>query len=800
MKRNPVFHFHIRSFVFLLLVLLLLTACSDTAERKQKYFDRGMDLYEQGNFTKARLEFKNVLQIDPKDADAHFMFGQLEEKEENWRKAYALYFRAVELNPKHVDAQVHLGTIYAMAGEIDKALAAAEVALQIKPTHSSALVLRGFAMARSGKSDSAIDEVLAAIESEPGNVEAASLLSELYADQGDLDRAIKIAKDSLEKNRERVASYLLLARLYAQTDKDERVVEVLTDLIRIKPDELQNRLHLVAYYKDKGKLQEAENVFRRAVKDLPDSMDAKLGLISFLKSSGKLESAELLLHEYAAASSDNYAFKLELARYYIGAKRKPEALKVLADVIDLAGLTPDGLKARTIKASFLVKDGLTVEAGELIDEVFEVDPKNKDALLVRAGIALVSSDPDKGIADLRTLLREDPGYVKAHRLKARAHLKKGEVELARQSLENAVKIQPQESAANFELVQLLIGTGEFDDAVVVLQKMRRFVPKDLAVLRGLAMLYDKLKSWDELSSIAKVIQSEHKDSPLGYYYQGVSLQERGEVPQSIAELTKALERQPGSIEVLVALAKSYFAMKQPDEALQRIEKVVASNPDNYRAFNLMGEVYLSQKRLREAERAFNRALAINAEWSVPYRNLIKIKLLEDSQSEAIALLELGFDKTLDPLLGIELASTKDKLGQADESIQVYQRILDKYPKHLLAANNLVMILLRGEPDQRRLDQAMSLVDGFATSENPIVLDTLGWVHLKRGETDEAISVFRRAARMNSGLPEIDYHLALALYQKGELEAAKNHLNVALSAERVFEGMEDAKVLMKKLPD
>ena len=56
-----------------------------------------MALYEQGNYTKARLEFKNVLQIDPKDAQSYYMFATIEEKNQNWRKAYALFLRTTEL-------------------------------------------------------------------------------------------------------------------------------------------------------------------------------------------------------------------------------------------------------------------------------------------------------------------------------------------------------------------------------------------------------------------------------------------------------------------------------------------------------------------------------------------------------------------------------------------------------------------------------------------------------------------------------------------------------------------------------
>ncbi|MET0065939.1 MAG: tetratricopeptide repeat protein [Candidatus Thiodiazotropha sp.] len=782
----------------LISAVMMFSACSDKSARKKTYYDRGMDLFELGNYTKARLEFKNVLQIDPKDADAYYMFGLLEEKEENWRKAFSLYLRTTELNPQHVQAQVHLGTIYILAGDNDKALAAADAALQVDPVNSEALVLRGFALAKSDKSDAAINDVLKAIESDPDNVEAASLLSALYADQGDSERAIIIARDSLEHHRDRAASYLLLARLYAETNQDENVVKVLTDLVERQPDQLQNRLHLVSFYTSKDNWVQAEEVLRKAVHDLPDSSEAKLSLVSFLKSHEKTSDAEMLLNQYATETADNSSFKIELARFYLSQKRFDATLKLLADVIAVEGESADGLKASTLKATALLSKGDNEQAGFAVEKVLEADPKYKDALFIRASLSLVSSDPDKGIADLRTLIREDPTYVKAHRLLARAHLKKGEIELARKSLEDAIKIEPQESAANFELVQLLIKTGELNDAVVVLNKLRRFAPTDVKVLGALATVYSKLEQWDDLSEVAQDIESEHANNPLGPYYQGLAYQAQGNLDRSITSFNRALELQPGAIEVLVALAKSYFLAKQPDQATQLVEQVVKDNPEHYRAINLLGEIFLSQQRLGDAEDSFKKALAVHGDWPVPYQNLVKVKLTQGKQQEALSVLTEGFSKTQDQVLGLELANAQDKLGMADKSVQTYQQILDTHPGNVLAANNLVMIMLRGKSDPQILDQALRLVDGFATSENPIILDTLGWLHVKRGENDDAITVLRKAARLSKDLPEIDYHLAVAYKAKGDHEAAANYLDKALSSGKKFDGINDALALKSSL--
>jgi tetratricopeptide (TPR) repeat protein len=660
------------------------------------------------------------------------------------------------------------------------------------------MVLKGFVRAKMGEKDAAINEVLAVIESDPSNVEASSLLAALYADQGELERAIRIAKDSLAQHADRAASYLLLARLYAQADKHDEVIKVLSDLINIKPDDLQNRLHLVTYFQKQGENDRAVEVLQQAITDLPDNIDAKLALIALHKNQGTMDLAEALLEQYVSENPEHTGLKLELARHYMAAGHKDKANTTLSQVIELADTSEDGLTARTLKASTLIKEQAHAEASALLEEVLEVDPKFKDALLIRAGLALVTDDADKGIADLRTLLREDPSYVKAHRLKARAHLKKGEIELAKQSLEDAIKIRPEEAATNFELVQLLINTQELDDAVEVLQKMRRFIPNDIKVLQALALVQEKLKHWNEVGKVAETLVTKHPENPLGYYYRGVSHLNRNMAAASIEDFEKVLEIKPNSIEALVGLAKSLFAMKKPDDALQRIEKVVATNPEHFAALNLKGEVHLSQKQWDLAEEAFDKARSLRPQWPVPYRNLVKLNILKGNQASVPGLLKEGFEKTGDPVLGVDLANHYSRAGRNQDAVKIYEGILDKYPKHLLASNNLAMLLLKGETDQGGLDKALQLVDGFELSDNPVILDTLGWVHIKRGEIDKALPVLQRASRKGTGLPDIDYHLGIAYYQKGQMESAKRHINTALASEKPFDGIEEAKALLSKI--
>lgn len=288
------------------------------------------------------------------------------------------------------------------------------------------------------------------------------------------------------------------------------------------------------------------------------------------------------------SNPDDYKLQFALAKVYTGTRRIEEAKSIYQSISDKDQEGSDGVTARIKLAGILMAENKMVEARSMIDGVLADEPKNKDGLLTRAAISLASKDEDKGIADLRTLLGEDPGHVKGLRLKARAHLAKNEVALARESLEAAIQVSPQEAVANFELAQLLVRTGKPDDAVAVLEKMRKFAPDHAGIMLGIAKIYAGQKKWDDLASISKEMQAKHPDKASGYYYQGLALQGSGKLSESVALYERSLEISPNAVEPLIAISKAWLALKQPDKALERVQQAIGHNSDNFLAHNLMG--------------------------------------------------------------------------------------------------------------------------------------------------------------------------------------------------------------------
>ncbi len=156
----------------------LLSACGGKEERKAKYLEKGKSYLAEKNYDKAKVEFKNVLQIDPKDASGHLLLGQVQEKQQNWAKAFASYKKAVDLDPELIEPRVRLSKFYlaqasgmkARKDESGIANALGLIQEQIKeirvrdPGNAEALVLEAALWVNDGDSDKAIPQLEKVIE------------------------------------------------------------------------------------------------------------------------------------------------------------------------------------------------------------------------------------------------------------------------------------------------------------------------------------------------------------------------------------------------------------------------------------------------------------------------------------------------------------------------------------------------------------------------------------------------------------------------------------------------------------
>ncbi len=220
------------------------------------------------------------------------------------------------------------------------------------------------------------------------------------------------------------------------------------------------------------------------------------------------------------------------------------------------------------------------------------------------------------------------------------------------------------------------------------------------------------------------------------FEQAWSLYEQRQWDQAEAAAAQALAADPrmGDAEVLLGLIST--RRSQFSAAEKHFSRAVTLQPENYRAYAYLGATYLQEKRLHEAAAAFRRVLELNPENTSAQYNLGIIALAENSPSRAL----VHFDNVLrgNP-------SDVPALIGAMES----QLLLQKIPDAHRSAQKLDTLL----PDQdARLFQAGSLL-------------------ARHGEYAVAVTMMQRARRAYPESYDVNYNLALALLETGELDRA-----------------------------
>src|ERR1022692_4324991 len=99
----------------------LLVGCSGKEERQAKYLHRAEEYLAKKDYDKARIEAKNVLQINANNAEAHYVFAEIAEQESNWPQMYGELNTAIQNDPKLLKAHVKLAQLLVAVNEVDKA-------------------------------------------------------------------------------------------------------------------------------------------------------------------------------------------------------------------------------------------------------------------------------------------------------------------------------------------------------------------------------------------------------------------------------------------------------------------------------------------------------------------------------------------------------------------------------------------------------------------------------------------------------------------------------------------------------
>jgi tetratricopeptide (TPR) repeat protein len=270
---------------------------------------------------------------------------------------------------------------------------------------------------------------------------------------------------------------------------------------------------------------------------------------------------------------------------------------------------------------------------------------------------------------------------------------------------------------------------------------------------GLILLWDmeeltRLAEQEEKTSIA---QAEKKDSsvPLPevrdaefYFKEGLAYDRQGQYDQAIAAYNRALEMNPTwPSGIYNCRGNAYSAKGEYDRAIEDYTKAIELNPKEAVAFYNRGNIYFKKGEYLQAIADYNKAIEIHPNYAQAQENIALIYYQQGEVEKAIAEYRAA------------IKSYSYLQDYYKDRKQDYTYINHKLAQ---ASNNIAWFSAQ---IGQNLDEALQFAKKAVELE-PIAshLDTLGYVHYKRGEYQEAEKEILRALELEPKNEEYQKHL------------------------------------------
>ncbi|MBW1723228.1 MAG: tetratricopeptide repeat protein [Deltaproteobacteria bacterium] len=757
--------------LFLVISLALFSSCSGPEEKKMKFFERGKALYEKGDYVRARLEFKNALQVDPEFAQGFYMLGMAELKQKNWKKAFGLFSKATELDPGLLEAHVETGKLFLMAGRKKEAFEKAEWVLKKNPDNFRARLLKAACLTEDGKHREAEDLLKTLKEEDPGMPRPYLMLADLRTKAGDMEGAKRYLQELLGRDEGHRGARLLLAHVLEKNGEIRKAEKEYRRIMEQWNDQKEAGLLLAGFYERTKAIRKAEMVLKELVDDSPQTERFRLALARFYARNRNREAMKRVLEQTVKDLPERYAATGLLAYFYLEDNRDEKAVELLDRFMLRKKTGPDYLRAKCLKAMIRFREHKSDEALKLIDEILEENPRDIRAHRLRGDILLGLRDFTGAVAEYRAVVHDDPGNLPVLLRLARAHLLNRETGLAETTYRKILEINPEAKEARMGLYEVYRIKKRTD---LAMEQLKEILAADPGDKRTIVLLGDMATASGDIPGAEKywdMLLRLDPSSPVPPYKQGLVRLMEKKFDEGKALLEEALKRDPGFTPALHQLIKFYLHNRQSDKAIRRCMEQIGKCPENITYQVLLARLYTARGDLEKALAVYEK---------------IRCKVPDN------------------PRILMLIAATLDQMGKHKEAKDLYETVLDKKPDSMVAANNIAFYYAEYAPTKENLSKAERLIIPFLEKhpDTGNLLDTVAWVYYRQGKYEKARDLMARIPEREAGIPIFNYHLGMINLKMGKQERAGEYLSRALNGAGDFPGKEEARkaLLALRNPD
>jgi tetratricopeptide (TPR) repeat protein len=408
------------------------------AQSIEQHMDQGVALLQAGKFAEAAGHFVQVLAINPKLAEAHYLLGLIRQERGDRDAAVASYRTALRIDPRYAQAQSRLAetlTFQARArdGGWEEAIAACRRAILLDPQDPDPRFHLAWLLSKQGNAAASIGEYQTLLKLAPKYPGARLGLAMAYLDSRNPAPALPLLQALVADEPRNASAHHHLGSAYSKTGDCRQAAAALERAAELDPRYAQTYYLLGGCYKQLGRTEDsvrALSKFQELRKGADGRMQAKFLAAAAHRQAqaGQWDEAIASYREALAASRDR-SIAIDLS---VALLKKGDA----AAVVELlqADKEPLALYQLALAYTALQQPG---KAQQALDRALSVKPDLVEAIYQKGVLAAQAGEHTQAEALFRHALAMRPDSSEMRRQLIRyleASGKKAEAESERRLL------------------------------------------------------------------------------------------------------------------------------------------------------------------------------------------------------------------------------------------------------------------------------------------------------------------------------------------------------------------------------
>lgn len=789
---------------------LLVTGCSQE-NKLARHTTRADAFFAEGDYDKARIEYLNILQLEPRNTHAIAQLGNIFFENGVVLQAGAALEQARNLGATDPRISARLGVLLAASRRLDSARESALKALETDPKLEEAILLLAD-LANDEAATTQFRELLGKLRAQHGDLPVYDTAEAVVTLKSrDLEGALALVRKAAAADPNSAAAHYVLAGILLAQTNQVAGEAAFAKAVELSPARSTRQIQYVNFLLQRGATNEARAHLDQVIKRAPDFVPGRLrkAQLAFAERDHAAVGAEL--NAVLTRDPNNIDARVLETQLHLVNREPAKAQPIMEQLLRQF---PDSPQLQYQAALVSLANQNPAQAQLRLDRAYELNPNSPDIVLLRGRLYLTRGQAAEVINSTQRLLSTNATVQPAYQLLGEALAINGEVDRALTVFRDYERRFGDEPAGPQAVGSLLLrkqdavgARAAFERALVIraeyLPAVEQLVRLDLAGNQTAAAIARAQTYVDAHPTIAEA---------RVLLAQALLAAERR--PAAEQELERAIELDPKQQPAYLLLAQIYNESDRRAAALAQLNTLIEKQPGQPRALMLLGMLHTEMGEAQKAADSYEALIKVDASFSPALNNLAYLyseklnnlarayelarrsrELLPDDPRIADTLGWILYHRGEHAQALVHLQESAAKLAQIGE-VQYHLGMAHYALAHEAPARAAFQLALNLEPQaawNEEIRDRLEVLDAEVTPASPETLKMLRELVIKRkddmlllsrlaralestGQMEESLATYKRAAAVS---PDA----AMPLIGQARVTAAKGEVKEALSLAR-----------------